>query len=224
MTLDTLSPVEDDTLLLEMGQFTFAGEEFLAHDGVKGMRWGHRKAPELAGPRPSAAPVDHKARNRRVAKVAVAVGAVAVAAIMLKRGRIPMTSPLGNKIALSGAKSSFKIVQKTSTLMATTSVKVGRVAVKGGVGTAKVTGKVGAKAGIAIGKGAGRVAADRGYQVYDRVLRPSGQFSVKYGSHAMYKLTGRGTPIVREVTRGYGLNPVDLLLNTRSDYAFFRGR
>lgn len=224
MTIQT-----DDELLATMGQFTLAGEQFLAHDGVKGMRWGVRKAkPPVAVRNPNAVAVDNRERNRKIAKAAIVIGAVAVTAIVLKRGGIKLSSPTSKKIALSGAKVSLNIMKKSGSLMATTSAKVGGAAGRGALsGTAKagsLLGKVGKNATVATSKAVARVTAQNGTKFYDRVLKRGAMAGAKYGSNLMYKYTGRGTPIVREVaSRSYNFNPADLLLNVRSDARLFRG-
>lgn len=223
-----MSGVQTDNELLAMGQFTLAGEQFFAHDGVKGMRWGVRKAQPLAGPRrPSAAPVDNSERNRKIAKAAIAIGAVAVTAILLKRGGIKLSTPASRKIALSGAKTSLNIIKKSGNLAGKVSVKVGGTVGRGAVsGTAKagsLIGKVGKNATVATSKAVARVTAQNGSRFYERVLKRGAMGTAKYGSNLMFKYTGRGTPIVREAAaRSYNFNPADLLLNVRADPRLFR--
>ena len=203
-----------------MGMQMIAGEEYLAHAGVKGMKWGIRKKREPLSPR-------NQRRKEVVVKAAMAVGAVAVGAILLKRGGFKVSSPASKKIALGGAKASLKIITKSGKLMATTSVKVGNTV---GKTTVKGTAKVGTLAGKGVYKGAlagskaaGRAAAQNGSKFYEKVLKKSAVSSYKLGSHAMYKFTGKGTPIVKEAAkRSFAVSPTDLLLNVRADK--WRGR
>jgi len=71
-------------------------DDFLAHVGVKGMRWGHRKAEDDGALHQSRLSEDQKRRLKTAAKVAgtVAVigGIVATAYILQKNGKIPAFS------------------------------------------------------------------------------------------------------------------------------------
>lgn len=195
-------------------------EEYLLHAGVKGMKWGRRKAKPPPNPRT-------RARNEAIVKAAIAVGVVAVAAILYKRGGGKFSSPASKKIALAGAKTSINILTKTGRVMATTSVKlgntVGKTAVKTTTKVGTVAGKGVYKGGIAGSKAAGRAIAQNGSKVYERVIKKSALSTMRLASHASYKFTGRGTPIVKEVAkRNFFVSPTDLLLNVRADK--FRGR
>lgn len=211
----TLATRTDPDTLAVMGMHTIAGEEFLAHAGVKGMKWGVRKAKEQLAP-------EHKARNEKIVKAAIAVGAVAVAGILLKRGGFKLTTPASKKIMLGGAKASFKIMQKSGKIMTTTSVKlgktVGKVGVKSTVKVGTLVGKGAYKGAIAGSKAAARATAQNGSKFYTNVLKKSAVSTVKLGSHAMYKATGYGKPIVNETLKQrVNLSPTDFLLNVRAD-------
>lgn len=215
------SPLDEvDERLALMGAFMVDGEDFLNHAGIKGMKWGRRKAKPPPNPRT-------KARNEAIVKGAIAVGLVAVAAILYKRGGGNFTSPASKKIALAGAKTSLKILAKTGRVMATTSVKlgntVGKTAVKGTAKVGTLAGKGVYKGGLAGSKAAGRAVAQNGSKIYEKVIKKSALSTMRLASHASYKFTGRGTPMVKEVAkRSFAVSPTDLLLNVRADK--FRGR
>jgi hypothetical protein len=214
-------PLVNEARLATMGMYTIAGEAYLAHDGVKGMKWGVRKLREFTDPK------EHKRRNEILVKTAAVAGTVALGAILLKRGGISLSSPASKKISLGGAKMALRILQKSGKLMATTSVKlgntVGKAAVKGGAKAGTAIGKGSYKGAIAGGKAAGRAIAQNGSKFYEKGIKKTALSTVKLGSHAMYKLTGKGTPIVNDVAKkSVNLSPTDLLLNVRADK--WRGR
>lgn len=211
-------PVNEEALFLT-GMYTVMGEEYVAHAGVKGMKWGVRKAKDTY--REQTSP-QHKQRNERIVKAAIAVGIVAVGAILLKRGGVRLTTPASKKISLAGAKMSLNILKKSGKLVATTSVKVGstagKVAVKGTAKVGTLVGKGAYKGAIAGGKATGRAIAQNGSKFYEKGIKGAGRGLAKVGSHAMYKFTGRGKPVVDKIAkRSFNLSPTDLLLNTRAD-------
>lgn len=191
------------------------GEDYLTHAGIKGMRWGHRKAEDPSG-------IDHTHRNQVIVKTAIAAGAIAVGAILLKRGGFKLSTPASRKISLGGAKMSMRILQKSGRVMGTTSVKlgstVGKTAVKGGTKLGGIVAKGSYKGAIAGSKAGARAVVQNGSKFYTNVLKKGALSTVKLGSHAMYKLTGRGRPIVNDVAKkSFNISPTDLLLNVRAD-------
>lgn len=216
-------PLDEDALVI-MGMYTVFGEEYVAHAGVKGMKWGVRKVRDTFREQTAS---QYKERNERIVKGAIAVGAVAVAAILLKRGGVKLSTPASRKISLGGAKMAFRVIQKSSRLMATTSIKlgntVGKVAVKGTAKVGVALGKGSYKGAIAGSKAAGRAIAQNGSKFYEKGIKGSARGAMKIGSYATYKITGRGRPVVTEVARrSINLSPTDLLLNVRADT--WRGR
>lgn len=215
--LETYVPPLNEDTQAELGMFGLLGESYLSHAGIKGMKWGVRKAKEQSGLRTSSQ------RNEAIAKAAMVAGAVAVGALLLKRGGFKMSTPASRKIALGGAKASLNILKKSGRLMATTSIKVGKAGGKAGLKSGKLVGKVGYKGAVSGSKAAGRALAQNGSKFYEKVIKKSAISSVKLGSHAMYKLTGKGTPMAKEVAkRSFAVSPTDLLLNVGADK--WRGR
>lgn len=213
-------PLNEESLAV-MGMYTVMGEEFLAHAGVKGMKWGVRKA------RDSWNDPANKRRNDVLVKSAVAAGTVAVAAILLKRGGVKLVTPASKKIMLGGAKMTLKVLTKSGRFVINTSTKLGSTV---GKTAAKTTGKVGLaigkgsyKGAIAGSKAAGRAIAQNGSKFYEKGIKGAGRGLAKVGSHAVYKLTGKGRPVADAVAkRSINLSPTDLLLNVRADK--WRGR
>jgi hypothetical protein len=191
---------------------------YLAHFGIKGMKWGQRKAPEEGAPRRPGL----SSRNQKLVTAAFVAGTVAVGAVMLSRGNVSVWNSNSNRIALGGAKMSASILGKTGKVVVKGSAKtakvVGKAGFKVGTGTAKVTGKLAAKATVAASKAAAESAVTNGSKFYKEILAPAGRNSTKLGSAAMFKLTGIGTPWVSSApVRRMSLSPVELLLNTRAD-------
>jgi hypothetical protein len=194
-------------------------EVYLEHFGIKGMHWGQRKAQDVGPGR------QHHGltQNQRRATKAVAIaGGVAVAALLLRRGHINVLDSRSSKMYVGGAKMAGSILGKTGKTLVKSSVKVGttvgKPAAKGAFKLGTLVGKGAATGTVAGSKAAGRAAIQNGAKFYEKVLKKSAISTVKLGSHAMYKFTGRGTPIVNEVAKSKGmLNPIDLLLNTRAD-------
>lgn len=191
---------------------------YLAHFGVKGMRWGHRKPVEEGAPRRSGL----SSKNQKLVTAAFVAGTIAVGAVMLNRGNVSVWNSSSNRIALGGAKMSANILGRTGKVVVKGSAKtakvVGKAGFKVGTGTAKVTTKLAARVAVAGTKAAAESAATNGTKFYKEILAPTGRTSTKLGSAAMYKLTGLGTPWVSSApVRRMSLSPIDLLLNTRSD-------
>jgi hypothetical protein len=198
-------------------------EVYLAHFGIKGMKWGVRKQQDSSGSSgssgPHLTPTQHKA-----AKAVAIAGSVAIAAVLLHKGGVNLVDARSAKIYLSGAKMGGRILGKSG---ATLIKGAGKLSTKGVPAIAKGTAKIGTLAGkgafkgtVAASKGIAQGTVKGGAQFYEKVLKKSAVSSVKLGSHAMYKFTGRGQPIVEEATKSgvlRQLNPVDLLLNTRAD-------
>lgn len=199
---------------------------YLAHFGIKGMRWGHRKQVPLAGPRQSssASQADAVARQHKVMKAAAIGGGVVLAAVLLRRGGVNLVDARSARVYASGAKATGNILFKTGKTIVKTSAKltptVGKGTVKGVAKVGTLAGKGAYKGSIAAGKGIGQGTAKSGVEFYNRVLKKSAASTVKVGSKAMARLSGRGQPVVEEAAKSSifkGLSPVDLLLNTRAD-------
>lgn len=197
-------------------------EVYLEHFGIKGMRWGVRKPEEKGQGRQHAASPAQK--QHTAVKAAAIAGAVLLGAVLLKRGGVNVVDARSAKIYLAGAKASGRILGKTGKTLIKTSVKGGKIVGKtGGKGAIKIgtlIGKGAGKGSIAGVKAAAKGTAKGGANFYNKVLKKGYHSSVKLGSHAMFKFTGRGQPIVEEATKSgmlRQLNPVDLLLNTRAD-------
>lgn len=191
---------------------------YLAHFGVKGMRWGHRKPEEQAAPRRSGM----SPRNQKLVTAAFVAGTVAVGAVMLSRGNVSVWNSTSNRIALGGAKMSANILGKTGKVIVKGSAKtakvVGKAGFKAGVGTTKVSSRLAARAAVGASRGIATSAATNGSKFYKEILAPTGRNTTKLGSAAMFRLTGIGTPWVSSApVRRMSLNPVSLLLNTRGD-------
>lgn len=196
-------------------------EVYFAHMGIKGMHWGQRKAEPVGQPRHGLT------QNQKRATKAVAIaGGIAVAALLLRRGNVKVADARSAKIYSAGAKMSFNILSKTGKTLVKSSSKitttVGKSAAKGTFKVGTLVGKGAVKGSVAGSKAAARATAQNGAKFYNNVLKKSAKSTIRLGSHAMYKFTGRGTPIVNDVAKTARLNPIDLLLNTRADT--FRGR
>lgn len=191
---------------------------YLEHMGVKGMRWGHRKAPEEGAPRRSGL----SPRNQKLVTAAAVAGTIAVGAVLLSRGNVSVWNSTSNRIAFGGARMSANILGKTGKVVVKGSAKtakvVGKAGFKAGVGTTKVTSRLAARAAVGASKGLATSATTNGAKFYKEILAPTGRNTTKLGSAAMFKLTGIGTPWVSSApVRRMSLSPVDLLLNTRAD-------
>jgi hypothetical protein len=195
-------------------------ENFLAHVGVKGMKWGVRKEEEPgAGRSGGGGRGGLSPRNQKLVTAAAVAGTVAVGALLLSRGNINVWNSTSTKIAMGGARASGSILGKTGSVIVKTGAKTTTGLAKGGFKTGKVLGRVGGKAAIGAGRSAAQGVANNGRTIFDNVLKPSAKMTTKLSSGAMFKLTGRGTPFVREVVkRPLSLNPIDILLNTRGDF------
>ena len=193
-------------------------EAFLAHYGVPGMRWGRRKSEEI-GPGRRAAAVQTpqrrlSANNQKAVTAAFAVGVVVVGAILLKRGNVNVADARSARIVVSGAKLSGRILSKTGKVFVKSGTTTAKVGAKVGVKAGATTGKLAGKGGLAAARASANAVTSNGKKLAEKVLKPAGRNSIKFGSHAMFKLTGKGTPIVKEqVKRGREfLNPIDLIL------------
>jgi hypothetical protein len=196
-------------------------EVYLEHFGIKGMRWGVRKAEDKGQGQQHASLSQNQ---HRAVKAAAITGGVLLAAVLLKRGGVSVVNARSAKIYLSGAKASGRILGKVGKTLIKTSAKtattVGKGSAKGAFKVGTLIGKGAAKGSVAGVKGAAKGTAQGGAKFYNNVLKKSYHSTVKLGSHAMFKFTGRGQPIVEEASKSGALrqlNPVDLLLNTRAD-------
>lgn len=193
-------------------------EVYLAHFGIKGMKWGVRKQQDAGSGQQhhGLSEGQHKA-----VKAAAIAGGVALAAVLLHKGNVKIFDARSAKIYMSGAKMSGRILGKTGSTLIKTSAKlsttVGKTSAKGAVKVGGLIGKGAYKGAVAGSKATAISAAKAGTKAFES-LRRSGAASVRVGSHAMYKLTGRGTPIVNDAVKSRAaLHPIDLLLNTRAD-------
>lgn len=205
-----------DDMLAEMGMYTVMGEEYLAHFGVKGMRWGVRNADGTLSD------ADRQRRNDILIKTAVATGVVAVGVVLLKRGNVKTSSPASKRIAIGGAKAAGRVLNRTGRFVFNTSVKVGKTAgvaaFKGTTKVATLVGKGAYKGTIAVSKATARGLVQSGSKFYTNVVKKSATSSVKLSSHVFQKVAGRGRPVATDVARRtINLSPTDLLLNVRSD-------
>jgi hypothetical protein len=192
-------------------------EAYLEHFGVKGMRWGQRKPEEQGQPRQSLS-----TNQKRAVKAVAIAGGVAVTAILLRKGNVKVVDAKSAKIYASGAKATGRILARTGKVLFKVTSKltttVGKGAFKGTIKISTLAGKGAFKGVVAGSKGIARGTAQTGSTFYQKVLKKGTVSTVRLGSHAMYRLTGRGKPFVDEaVKKSRNLNPVDLLLNTRAD-------
>lgn len=203
---------------------------YLAHFGIKGMRWGHRKPGEIAGPRQSSASGQQASaqavseHRHRVAKAAAIGGGLAVAALIMRRGHVKMTDARSAKIYSSGAKLAGRLLFKTGKTIVKTSGKlsttVGKSAAKGSYKLGKATGKGVFKGTVGASKGIAKGTTQGGVEFYQKVLKPSVLGTTRVSSSAASRLSNRGAPSVERTLSSpsaRNLNPVDLLLNLRAD-------
>lgn len=210
-----------ETLFTEV----FGSEEnYLNHFGVKGMKWGVRKAEETGPGRQKSSGLSP--RNQKAITAAFAVGLTVGAAVLAKKGaNVTVWDSRSTKILLSGAKASTSILGRTGSVLVRSGAKTVKVGSKVGFKTTKVAGRLGGRLAISGTKAAGRAMATNGQNFYNDFLKPSANMTARLGSHISYKLTGRGTPIVAEVVKSKAsFNPIDILLNTRSDKTLFKNR
>lgn len=188
----------------------------LSHNGIKGMKWGVRK-PEEKGAGRSGGGLS--STNQKLVTAAFIAGTVAVGAILLSRGKVPVWNSTSNKIVMGGARMSGRILGKTGSVLIRGSAKTATVTSKVAFKTGKVAGKLAGRGAIGAAKGVATATANGGSNFYTNFLKPSGAMTAKVSSAASHKLTGYGTPWVSEaVKRPMSFNPVDLLLNTRADF------
>lgn len=209
-----------ETLFTEV----FGSEEnYLNHFGIKGMHWGQRKPEEQGTGRRR---MGLSPNNQKAVAAAFAVGITIGAAVLAKKGaNVTVWNSTSTKTLLAGARASNSILGKIGKVLVRSGTKTATVGSKVGFKTAKVGGKLGGKLIVSGGKAAGRAAVQNGSNFYKDLLKPSARMTERLGSHLAYKLTGRGRPIVAEVVKSKAtLNPIDVLLNTRSDKTLFTDR
>lgn len=203
-------------------------DQYIEHFGIKGMKWGVRK-PEETGPGRQSAGTKRfglSPNNQKAVAAAFAVGLTVGAAVLASKGaNVTVWNSGSTKTLLAGARASSRILGTTGKVLVKSSAKTATVGAKVGFKTGKIAGKLGGKLALAGGKAAGRAAIQNGTKFHKEFLDPSAKMTYKLGSHLSYKLIGRGTPIVSEVAKSkMSLNPIDLLLNTRSDRTLFSNR
>jgi hypothetical protein len=146
-------------------------DDLLMHFGVKGMRWGHRKArdDEGGGGARRSAPKPPMSEGKKTAiKVAVGVGVAAGAYFLVRRGMTPRVRALEDKSTKIGFKAAGRVLKT-----------IGKVTVKTVPKVAKTTGKIGVKVGTKSAQITGRIGKNVGKNSFRKTVELGAKIGTK---------------------------------------------
>lgn len=188
-------------------------EDLLMHFGIKGMKWGVKKAEDPAKGRPhgSSDSPGLSSHKKTMIKVAVGVGLAAGAYVMMTRGMTPRAKAMSSKSTRMG----FRAVGKTLSTMGKVTVntvpKVATTTARAGYKTATVTGRLGGKAVATVSRTSFNTAVRSGTRVAETLGKSWRNVQLRRALRNSPQTLSRGAQMVALLRKGAGqFNPLNV--------------